>query len=213
MYVSIFDLDGTLVKGNSSFSFLKYLLRKKVFPPVYFFYSLCYFFLFRYGKLSIQELHEKVFARLLKGVRLQTVQEHVETFVSEYLEKALYAPTVMKLRLAQKLGHYTVILSNSPSFLVSAIAKRLHVHEWESTHYAVDKAGNLCHISSILKGEDKALYVALMREKYHLPRGHVTAYSDSIHDLAFLEAAGVSIVVNPDAKLKGYSKKKSWQQI
>jgi phosphoserine phosphatase len=112
--------------------------------------------------------------------------------------------------LAQHLGHYTLILSNSPSFLVSVFARCFGVDDWKATRYAIDHQENLSHIDVIFQGEEKAKYVNEIASQLHISKEDVTAYSDSYLDLPFLLTAGTPIAVNPDRKLKKYSESHSW---
>ena len=114
------------------------------------------------------------------------------------------------LQLAQQLGHYTLILSNSPSFLVKKIAEYFHVDEWFSTEYEIDKEKNLCHIAFMMQGEEKASVVKKIATKLCIPVENITAYSDSFFDLPLLLSSGASIAVNPDRKLRRVAQLHNW---
>lgn len=161
----------------------------------------------------MEQLHRKVFKQLLQGISIKTLSSLVSSFVEEELENLLYQPALERLKVAQHLGHFTMILSNSPSFLVSVIAGKLQVDDWRASEYSVDKDLKLCQISSILHGEDKALWVGKIRNDLGIPMESVTAYSDSYLDLPFLQSVGRPVVVNPDSKLKKISKEQNWEEI
>ncbi len=208
--LSVFDLDHTLVKGNCSFSFCRYLVSKNVLPRLCMLYAVfCYIRHCLFG-LSLEKLHHNVFRFLLRGMSLPLIEQHVESFVTHYLEKAINTSTLLRLRLAQHLGDYTLILSNAPSFLVSAFARCLDVDEWRATRYAVDGEEKLCHIDFILQGQEKADYVKEVVSRLDIEKKDVTAYSDSYLDLPFLLTAGTPIVVNPDRKLRKFSENNQW---
>ena len=160
--------------------------------------------------MSLAQLHDKVFEHLLKGRLLETIEQHVEPFLQDYLFSRIYPPAIAKLRLAQHLGHYTLILSNSPSFLVEKIAQLLGVNEWRATEYAVDKELKLCHIASIMQGKEKASCVQEIAGRLCISKEEITAYSDSFLDLPFLLTAGTPIAVNPDRKLRRFSEEHQW---
>lgn len=213
MRFSVFDLDRTLLSKNSSFEFCKYLYKHRVFSFVLILHSCLYAIRHKYLGLTLEQLHQKVFKHLLQGVSIQTLSFQVASFVQEELENLLYIPAWERLKEAQHLGHFTMILSNSPSFLVSAIAQKLQVDDWRASEYKVDKDCKLCEISSILHGEDKALWVGKIRKDFGIPLECVTAYSDSHLDLPFLQSVGNPVVVNPDSKLKKISKEQNWEEI
>lgn len=163
--------------------------------------------------MTLSQLHESVFKNLLKGRSLELIEGNVDSFLNEYLFPKIYPPVLMRLRRAQHLGHYTLILSNSPSFLVAKIARLLGVNEWRATEYSVDKEKNLCHIASIMQGEEKASCVKEVAVKLSIDKAKITAYSDSILDLPLLLSAGRPIAVNPDRKLRQLSLANQWMII
>lgn len=213
MKFSVFDLDRTLLSKNSSFEFCKYLYKKRVFSFFYVIQSVIYSIRHKYFGLTLEQLHYKVFKKLLRGINIQTLSRHVYSFVESEIERMVYLPAMERLRRAQHEGHFTMILSNSPNFLVSAIARKLQVDDWRSSEYKVDKDQRLCQISLILHGEAKAFWVRTVSHRLGILKREITAYSDSYLDLPFLQSAGVAVVVNPDSKLKQISKKKSWEEI
>ncbi|MCX6989103.1 MAG: HAD-IB family hydrolase [Chlamydiae bacterium] len=213
MQVCVFDLDRTLIKSNSSFQFCLYLYQKKIFSCFHVIRSCLYYIQHRFLGLSLTELHEKTFKSVLKGMSLNTISMYVKEFVDHWLIDALYIPAICELRRAQHLGYYTLILSNSPSFLVKVIAERLNVTDWKGTEYEVDKDGKLCHIAHVLNGKEKASQVRTVIQKLGLTKNNVTAYSDSVSDLPLLESAGQAVVVNPDRKLKRISQAQNWPKI
>ncbi len=163
--------------------------------------------------MSLRELHISVFERVLRGFPLQQLEYHVEKFVELYLHKALYMPAFTLLKRAQHLGHYTMILSNSPNFLVKGFAKFLDVNEYYATVYEVDQDRCLSKISHFLEGSDKAMSLRRISERLGIIRKAITVYSDSWLDLDFLKAAGTPIAVNPDKRLRVFSCENQWQII
>jgi len=208
--LTVFDLDRTIVSDNCSFDFCRYLVSKNVLPLSSLLFSFYYFIKHTFFGMSLADLHARVFDHLLRGQSLEKLESNVEPFLKEYLLTRIYPPAIAQLRLAQHLGHYTLILSNSPSFLVKKIAKLLGVNEWRATEYAVDKQNNLCHIASIMQGEEKAACVREIAEKLAIQKEQITAFTDSFLDLPLLLSAGTPVAVNPDRKLRRISEERQW---
>lgn len=213
MFLSVFDLDKTLLKKNSSVEFCKFLYKKNIISLVQVLFSLFYYIRHCCFGLSLEQLHNKSFKKILFGFSLPFLQEQVESFLEKELSNLLYLPALNALYLAKQSGHSTYILSSSPQFLVCAIAQKLQVHNSKSSEYLVDKHGRLCQIAIVLDGEGKSAFVEQFREKNAIAKENVTAYSDSYLDLPFLLSAGSVVVVNPDSRLKRLSKKLGWRQI
>lgn len=213
MQISVFDLDHTLVKHNTPLLLYHYLIHTKFYHPMSILHTLYYAMCHYFFNLSLQELHKRVFEHFLKGTALSSIQKRIQLFLSQDFYRFLYYPALFRLRLAQHKGHHTVILSNSPSFLVAPIAHYLGVDTWHSSIYSVDNKGIFTAIDSTLLGEGKALYIQNFTKKLQIDVKQVTAYSDSIHDLPLLSIVGKAIVVNPNAKMKKISQEKSWEVI
>jgi HAD superfamily hydrolase (TIGR01490 family) len=209
-HLTVFDLDRTIVADNCSFDFCRYLVSKNVLPSSSLIYSLFYYIKHLFFGMSLSDLHDRVFQHLLRGRALERIEERVEPFLQNYLFSQIYPPVLAQLRLAQHLGHYTLILSNSPSFLVGKIALLLGVNEWRATQYAVDKEKKLCHITSIMQGAEKASCVQEIAARLSIGKEQITAYSDSFLDLPLLLTAGTPIAVNPDRKLRRFSEANKW---
>lgn len=213
MQLSAFDLDHTLIQGNSSAGFLKFLCKEKVMPLSLLFHSFIYSIRHRFFGMTLVELHHSVFEKMLKGKPLELLEKYIDKFVKECINRSLYIPAFARLKRAQQLGHYTMILSNSPSFLVQRFAKFLGVNAYFATEYTVDEEKRFNRIKKILEGKDKAQHILRMAEKLGIFLSEVSAYSDSIFDLEFLKAAGNPTAVNPDKKLRAVSVKNQWRII
>ena len=209
-HLTVFDLDRTIVADNCSFDFCRYLVRRKVLPFSSLLYAFFYYIKHLFFGVNLSDLHKQIFERSLRGRSLESLESNVDPFLQEYLFSQIYPPVLAELRLAQHLGYYTLILSSSPSFLVEKIAQLLGVNEWRATQYAVDKERKLCHITSIMQGNDKAFCVEEVANKLSIGKEKITAYSDSFLDLPLLLAAGSPIAVNPDRKLRRFSQQHQW---
>lgn len=210
-HISAFDLDHTLIRTNCAFHFGAYLCRKRYRPSGILFLLLIAYFLLTIKLLSISRLHKLAFKWLFKGVDSKDVAGWVEEYLKEYLNlEQLYTPAVERLKAAKANGDLTLILSSSPSFLVEPIAKFFEVDDWYATVYSTDHLGKYAAIDKIVLGEDKAAYMRSCYREHHLTREAATAYSDSSSDLAFLDACGNAVGVNPDWKLRRLCQKKRW---
>lgn len=165
------------------------------------------------GILSITKLHDRAFRYLFLGQSAVQVNKWVEEFLDEYLDNQLYLPAIAELKKAKSNGDITVILSSSPSILVSSIAKRLDVLLSHATQYDIDKDGNFCNISFLMLGDDKAHFIKKLQDQFGCLKQNVKAFSDSHVDLPFLLAAGEAIGVNPNRRLRSICKKNRWPMI
>jgi HAD superfamily hydrolase (TIGR01490 family) len=211
--LSAFDLDCTLLQKNSSFEFCKHLYRKKILSFSALLYSCIYYIRYTYLGLSLTELHQAVFESLLVGLSQKLLAEEALIFAEMHWKSLVYFPAWQRLKSAQHRGDRTIILSNSPDFLVGVFAKKFHVDAWRASEYAVDSKQRLFKIRSILQGDDKACLLREFCLNWNIAHEDSTAYSDSILDIAFLQAAGTAVVVSPDASLQQISREAGWEEI
>lgn len=205
-----FDLDGTLLKGNSSFAFSIYLLKNNIFSYVDFIHILFHYSRHKFFGLSLIKLHRALFKRLFLGKKVSIFQQHIDSFIKEWLTKSSYAPAIAHLREFQKNKDSIAIFSNSPNFLVEGIAKELGIELVYATHYKIDREGRLFNIE-ILEGEKKAFLLGELAKSKNC--NYTIAFSDSILDLPFLQCASCAIAVKPGRGLKKVAKELGWQII
>lgn len=212
-HVSIFDLDNTLISVNSSYQFGLFLYKKKIFKYSTLLYILGCNFRHKLGFLPLSKLHEEAFQKLFLGRSYSLIKKLAEQFIDRHFNQMIYEPAFDRLKKAKSENHLTIILSSSPDFLVSQIAKRFAVDQWQATSYDVDENHHFSGISQLMQGEDKALYVQKLLPEIGLTKQDVTAYSDSYLDLPFLLAAGNAVGVKPDRKLLAICKHNHWPII
>lgn len=213
MGLIVFDLDHTLLKGNSSYFFGWYLYRQKVFTFWTFLNSLGDYIRHKWCGLSLHALHNKVFASIFQGSCRDEIESYADCFLKESLPHLLSQPLLKILKEGQARGDTVLLLSSSPEFLVKKVAEILGIERWGGTTYFVDDKGKFTSISHIMEGGDKARYVSLLAKNLSIPLSAVSVYSDSHLDLPLFNLAGRAICVDPDRQLKKICKQNGWDMI
>ncbi|MCE5316996.1 MAG: HAD-IB family hydrolase [Parachlamydia sp.] len=211
--ISLFDLDHTLLTENSSYQFGLFRYHLKDISRISLVYAVGCYGLHKAGLLSMHNLHHRIFQALLLGAAFNAIEEKAERFVREHLSKMLYRPAFQRLQEAQSRGHHTVILSSSPDFLITPIARYFQVDEWAATPYHIDSQNRFSAVGPVLCGEGKKNYLERLLQQDHFAREEVFAYSDSHLDLPLLQAAGHPVAVNPDRRLRLISQHQGWEII
>jgi len=203
--VAAFDLDGTLLKKNGSFAFCRFLCKKGLLSRLDL--AICALIYLRhcYFGLSLHDLHQQVFDRFFRGVSQAHLQIWIEPFLSEQLNTLWYSPALLRLKALQQEGIECIIFSNSPRFLVQAIARKIGVEKVFATEYQINDKGELIGIATLMDGLQKAKILQQIASKTTM------ALSDSPLDLPFLEAAKMCVAVNPKRALRKIAQKKGWE--
>jgi len=205
----LFDIDGTLVPGSSSESrFARYLWQKGALGvrQLLAYAWFCLRYLPRYGRHVLQK--NKAY---LSGHSDTDIDAHARTFVDTVLLPSLYAPAVARLRAHQAAGDHVVLLSGTPQFLASALARALGAH---------DSLGALC-------ATEGRRYTALPPRRHPygptkvdagealaraagLPLSRAVAFGDSINDAFLFRVVGEAVMVQPDRHLSEVADGTNW---
>jgi len=211
MKISVFDLDHTLLKVNSSSEFGIYLFRQKIISLSTLSMCLMNYFFHKFCNLSIKKLHKNIFAILFNGKSSSEINCQVTRFLNLKFTSFIRHSALQRLQIARQRGDYLVILSSSPNFLVEPIARLFGVNEWVATQYCENESKDLSYISSFCQGEDKADFVKLLSARFDIPLTAFTMYSDSYLDLPAMLIVGQAVGVSPDRKLKKICFQKGWE--
>jgi HAD superfamily hydrolase (TIGR01490 family) len=211
MKLAIFDIDGTLVRGNSERIFWRYLLMRGHQGPRQIFAYLL--FLLRYlptgGVVTVKK--NKAY---LCGLHAEDVAALARDFVKTRLRKRLFGQAVQRLEQHQLRGDTVVLLSGTLEPIARALADELGVR----------------HVCATLCSERHGVYLAQPPEthpfgaaKLGLARqlaaqidadlSQATAYGDSAQDLFLLEAVGEPVAVSPDRRLFHTAVARDWEII
>ncbi len=203
MSVAAFDLDGTLIEQNSSFSFCRFLYSRAILTRSDLLYCSALYFSYLFFGLDLHALHSRAFKRVFRGKSIAALQPHIAPFIETL---TWYQPALDRLNQLRKSGYEIYILSNSPLFLVRPLAASIGVENVVATDYEIDKAGRLWNIATLVDGEKKRQILQGLNKK-------TIAFSDSHHDLPFLEGAAQAIAVAPTRRLLKVAKARDWEVL
>src|SRR3989338_5223561 len=120
-FLSAFDLDRTLMRGNSSLQLCLYLTSRKKLSKKALYHSLFCYALHRMGYLTLNELHERIFHSWLLGYSLDMLREEVKSFALQLRESHFYPPAMAHLRHAKERDRKSTRLNSSHSSISYAV--------------------------------------------------------------------------------------------
>ncbi|HET7537568.1 MAG TPA: HAD-IB family hydrolase, partial [Candidatus Didemnitutus sp.] len=192
--VACFDLDGTLVKGDS---FLPFLLTFTVRQGGWWKLLILPGWLLLYALRLVSDRRAKqgVLKLFLRGRSRLTIEGHAEWFSLNWGHARLNGPVAAKLQEHLAAGHRAIIVSASPDVYVPALARHFGVPETICTR--VEYEGNICTgriVGDNCKGETK---VSMLRAHLaaEIPAGSF-AYGDTDSDLPMFRAVEHSTLVS-----------------
>jgi HAD superfamily hydrolase (TIGR01490 family) len=183
--VAVFDLDGTLTRRDTLFSFLRFVagnlpfaLRLPLVLPLLACMAL--------RLVSRQRAKELVLGLFLRGMSREVLASRAEAFARGRLPALVRAPALQRLAWHQQRGHHCVLLSASPALYVEPWGRLAGFDDVLATKLHYDERG--CATGRI-DGANCAGAEKLRRLQEHfgdLSTLTLHGYGDSREDMAFL---------------------------
>jgi HAD superfamily hydrolase (TIGR01490 family) len=214
--LALFDLDNTLLAGDSDHAWGEFLIAKKlVDEDTHRKTNDAHYKDYHAGKLDIHAYVEFTITPILSlsyEERNDLRREFMETFIHPMvLDKAQSL-----INSHKQAGDCCVIITATNEYVTAPIAKIFNVHQLLATELEIFRGrftGKISGMPCFRKGkvERLKLWIANQTESYDLAAS--IFYSDSINDLPLLEKVAQGVAVDPDEKLEQIARKRNWEII
>ncbi len=215
MHLAIFDLDNTLIGGDSDHAWGEFLVeREHVDGERYRSANDRFFHDYQRGELDIfayLEFALEPLAQLSRGQLSNLQREFMQEVISE-----IWLPRAEELiGRHRRQGHHIMIITATNRFVVEPIAARLGV----DTLLATEPEEVEGRFTGRVVGEPCYQGGKVVRLRQWLARNPEYAaaekwfYSDSINDLPLLQEVEHPVAVDPDARLRAEAETRGWPVI
>jgi HAD superfamily hydrolase (TIGR01490 family) len=209
-YIAFFDLDDTLIRGNSGRLLLKTAYHEKLIGLSDVIKALWLSFLFRFRLRDTEKIiHGMV--KWLNGVSENDLNELVKRAFTGTGSKMINEQAKSEIEFHRENNAQLVILSSALYPVCRTVADMLGMDdiictglEIKDGKYSGIPSGRLCF------GNEKRLRMTDYCEKFNKRTGEAWFYSDSHTDITTLNAAGHPVCVNPDRRLRKAAVKNGW---
>ncbi len=217
MKLALFDLDNTLLDGDSDFEWSQFLIRigvldKEVFEVK----NQAFYDQYQAGTLNIQAFLDFQLKPLSHHAR-QTLDIWHAQFMRETIVPMMTQAARDLIKQHQDAGDLCVMITATNSFVTRPIARAFgitHLIATEPEHKNGEFTGAVAGIPSFREGKITRL------NSWLAERGQTLAsfsdsvfYSDSMNDLPLLLQVKTPVAVNADAKLQQYAMQQGWQSM
>lgn len=214
MTLAIFDLDGTLLNGDSDYTWGQFLVEKELVNSQD--YKLAndkFFEEYQAGTLDIHEYLAFSLEPLTKFSREELTKLH-NTFMQEKVQPMMQEKANALIKHHKDQGHFLLMITATNQFVTGPIGDALGmdhiiapVPEIIDDHYT----GKIVGVPSFQDGKVIRLNDWLA-ETGHTMEGSYF-YSDSRNDLPLLELVSHPIAVDADETLTKIAQDRGWQHI
>jgi|TARA_Y100000310_G_C20664043_1_gene806458 HAD superfamily hydrolase (TIGR01490 family) len=228
--VAVFDIDGTLLKGNIYLTIVKYVYLHKIVSkflhPKTSNYSTHFsdkiklktvlksFQLILFHRLNLPLKFEYLKTHLLGFVQGWTVdkfQNAFQQFFQNHLKSRVFPQMREQVRKHKAEGKTIVFLTTQPTEIAEVVKNDLGADYCISTTLETNNNHYTGNIKDICFGAEKLVLLNKFLKQHSIDLKNSFSYADSFSDIDVLKAVGNPVVVNPDGKLKKFAQKNNWK--
>jgi HAD superfamily hydrolase (TIGR01490 family) len=214
MELVLFDLDNTLLAGDSDFEWAQFLIDRGVLDrAAYEAENDRFFAQYKAGTLDIGEFLAFQLAPLARYPRARLDAWHAE-FMDAKIRPMIGAPARDLVARHRDAGHLCAIVTATNSFVTAPIAREFgvpHLIATEPEARGDGYTGGVAGVPAFREGKVERL------EQWLSALGRPLAsfaaswfYSDSHNDLPLLERVTRPVAVDPDERLRGVAQGRGW---
>ncbi len=212
MALAIFDLDNTLIAGDSDHSWGEFLVEKNlVDAQVYAQANDRFYQDYKAGTLDIHEYLRFSLAPLTQYTMAELAELHAE-FMQKHILPMMQPKAFELLKEHRDRGDYLLIITATNGFVTHPIAQYLSVDDILATDPEVADGrytGRVLGTPCFQGGKVIRLQEWLKKHPYNL--AEASFYSDSINDLPLMKQVGTAVAVDPDDRLKAIAEELGWK--
>ena len=217
MKLALFDLDNTLLDGDSDFEWSQFLIRTGVLERSLFeVKNLAFYQQYQAGTLDIHEFLAFQLAPLSRHSRKILNNWHVQ-FMRESVLPMITQASRDLVNQHLEAGDLCAIITATNSFVTAPIAREFgiaHLIATEPEHIAGEFTGKVAAIPCFREGKITCLENWLDTQGFSLDSfDYSTFYSDSMNDLPLLCKVRRPVAANPDKTLRAHAEQQGWQII
>ena len=207
---AFFDLDRTLIDVNSAVLYARFEHRNKRISAWHVFLTAFYTVLYHVNVLDMERAYEQA-SKIYRGLPEQELEQRAREFFFTEIDHRLQPGARQALAEHRQLGHELVLLTSSSSYQAAAACESWGLDHWIANRFPCESglltgtvAKPLCY------GSGKVTYAEEWAADRNIDLAASYFYSDSYSDLPMLQRVGFPKVVNPDPKLKVFSRQQNW---
>jgi HAD superfamily hydrolase (TIGR01490 family) len=215
--LALFDLDHTLLAGDSDVLWCEFLMQRGILDRAAFAgRNAAMDREYRAGTVSPQAFCE-FYVSTLAGRTPEGWQPEREAFVHEVIAPRLGDTARALVHERQREGALVVLTTATNRFITELTAAELGIEHLLATECEIGADGRFTGRTlgtlNMREGKVERLHAWLSKRGARLGDCESYAYSDSTNDLALLEAVDHALVVHPDARLAAIAKQRGWPTL
>lgn len=214
MRLALFDLDNTLLGGDSDHAWGDYLCQRGILDPIAYKQRNDGFYQdYLNGTLDLRA-YLAFSMEILAATPVAQLDEWHRDFMRECIEPIILPKALSLLQQHREAGDQLVIITATNRFVTAPIARRLGVRVLLATECETRDGrytGRSTDIPCFREGKVTRLERWMLENGFDLEDSYF--YSDSMNDLPLLQRVAHAVAVDPDPKLRAEAEKRGWPVV
>lgn len=214
MNLALFDLDNTLLAGDSDYAWGQFLVEKGVVDAATYEAANQRFYEdYKRGDLDIHEFAAFAFRPLTEHPTEQLVAWR-QQFLEEKIRPIMLSKGIETIEQHRRRGDAILIITATNSFVTQPIAEAFGISELIATEpERIDGAYTGKILGTPCFQEGKVIRLRQWLDQHALSLDGSTFYSDSHNDIPLLESVERPVAVDPDKKLLEHAQNRQWKVL
>jgi HAD superfamily hydrolase (TIGR01490 family) len=217
MKLALFDLDNTLLNGDSDFEWSQFLIRTGILDRELFeVKNQSFYDQYKAGTLNIHEFLDFQLKPLSHHARKTLDEWHLQFMQESILPMVTQAARDL-VNQHREAGDVCVIITATNSFVTAPIAREFGIEyllATEPEHKNGEFTGRVADVPCFREGKITRLNNWLTARGWTLESfDNSTFYSDSLNDLPLLGKVKCPVAANPDETLRAHAQQQGWRII
>jgi HAD superfamily hydrolase (TIGR01490 family) len=209
--IAFFDLDGTLVDGQTQYLLVRFLRGEGALGWAFLIGTILWFVAYKAKLVRVTEQARAKSARMFTGMGVESLQQLMDQFNRDVMLPRLHPEAAAALRSHQSRQDLVIVISAAIEPLVRALSLSLGLNEWIATRcevrsgrYTGSLEGNMPH------GVEKARRAQVVMDRTGVEPAACWAYADHETDLPLLRLVGHPVAVRPRPGLANVAHEEGW---
>ena len=213
MKIALFDLDHTLLDGDTNILWIQHLAQQQLVPPQTVARQQSYMDMYAQERLDMAE-YMVFHMDILRTRSMAQWQPIVAHFVQTELVPRLAPEALQAVQAHRAAGHRVALVTATNSVLAGCLGRVLDMHTIATEIEVVDghATGRTVGLPSFRahKIDRVQQWLGCSLDSADITESHF--YSDSANDIALLSRVSHPVAVNADAKLQAEALQRGWPQ-
>ncbi|HTJ47015.1 MAG TPA: HAD family hydrolase [Kofleriaceae bacterium] len=210
MRAAFFDLDKTVLRIDTAFSWVRFLYRRGEVDATYLGKAVWWSALYKMAVLDMETLATKLTATMKGQAEAELIAKtdrwHLEDVFPHVAPQARVA-----MARHRREGDLIVLLTGSTQYAAEVVARGLGVEHVLCSRLEVKDGLFTGKLSQMCFKHHKVPIAERFAAGHDVDLDASSFYSDSYNDLPMLSRVGTAIAVNPDARLARHARARGWR--